>query len=98
MRQIQMAPNKILLSVIANLRQAMIAQVKFQKWLSKTKVTGTREDSDSGAETKSEARCVKRAPVNPEKNITGQRNYKRSRPSWHLIIYLLLDQKISPLR
>ena len=45
------------------------------------KVTGTRKDSDAGAETKSEARCVKSALVNPEKNTTGQPNYKRIRRS-----------------
>ena len=61
----------------ADVKQAKIVQVKFQKWLSRMKVaiTSTKEDSHSGSETKSEARCVKSAPVNPEKNISGQQNY-----------------------
>ena len=58
----------MLLSVPADVKQAMIIQVKFQKWLSKMKVTGIREDSDPGAETKSDTHCVKSVPVNPEKN------------------------------
>ena len=70
----------MLLFVSADVKQATIVQVKFQKWLSKMKVIGTKEDSHSVAETRSE-RCVKSAPVNPEKNISGQRNYNRSRRS-----------------
>ena len=37
----------------------------------------------SAAEAKSE-RCAKSAPVNPEQNISGQRNYNRSRRSWKI--------------
>ena len=36
-------PNKMLLSVSADVKQATIVQVKFQKWLSKMKVIGTKE-------------------------------------------------------
>ena len=50
----------------------------------------------SAAETKSE-RCVKSAPVNPEKNISGQRNYNRSRRSfWR--VHFLAHASISPIR
>ena len=80
----------MLLSVSADVKQATIVEVKFQNTLSKMKVIGTKEDSDSRAETKSEARCVKSAPVNPEKNISGQRNYNRSRRSslQHILVAL----------
>ena len=59
----------MLLSVSADVKQAKNVQVKFQRRLSKMKVRGTNKTH----ETKSEARacCVKRAPVNPEKNISG---------------------------
>ena len=62
------APNKMLLSVPGDVKQAMVVQVKFQKWLSKMKVTGTKEDSGSGAEMKSESTlCQKRANEPGEK-------------------------------
>ena len=44
------APNKMLLSVSADVKQATTVQVKFKKWLSKMKVIGTKEDSHSRAE------------------------------------------------
>ena len=71
----------MLLSVSVDVKQAAIVQVKFQKRLSKMKVIGTKEDSHSGAETKSEACCVESMPVNPEENISRQQNYNQSRRS-----------------
>ena len=65
-----MSFNTMLLFVSADVKQATIVQVKFPKWLSKMKVIGTKEDSHSGAERKSE-HCVKSVPVNPEKDISG---------------------------
>ena len=84
----------MLRSVSADVKQATIVQVKFQKWLSKIKVIGTKKRLNSRAETKSEARCVKSAPVNPE-NISGQRNYnRRRRSSLHLTLFCkMLDTR-----
>ena len=76
------APNKMLLSVSADVKQATIVYVNEVPEVV-VQDEGHRQKRltfRSAAETKSE-RCVKSAPVNPEKNISGQRNYNRSRRS-----------------
>ena len=74
----------MLLSVSADLKQATIVYVNEVPEVV-VQVEGHRQKRRltfrSAAETKSE-RCVKSAPVNPEKNISGQRNYNRSRRSF----------------
>ena len=83
----------MLLSVSADVKQATIVYVN-----EVPEVVVQDEDHRqkrrltfrSAAETKSE-RCVKSAPVNPEKNISGQRNYNQSRRSSLLIIFISLS-------
>ena len=70
------APNKMLLSVSADVKQAAIVYVNEVPEVV-VQDEGHRQKRRltfrSAAGTKSE-RCVKPAPVNPE-NISGQRNY-----------------------
>ena len=74
----------MLLSVSADVKQATIVHVNEVPEVV-VQDEGHRQKRRltfrSAAETKSK-RCVKSAPVNPEKNISGQRNYNRSRRSW----------------
>ena len=51
----------MLFSVSADVKQATIVQVKFQKWLSKMKVIGTKEDSLTSRNEIKNTLCQKRA-------------------------------------
>ena len=51
----------MLLSVSADVKQATIVQAKFQKWLSKMKVIGTKEDSLTSRNEIKSTLCQKRA-------------------------------------
>ena len=79
----------MLLSVSADVKQATIVYVNEVPEVV-VQLEGHRQKRRltfrSAAETKSE-RCVKSAPVNPEKNISGQRNYNRSRRSSQPVVY-----------